>query len=201
MSKKFKRVLDYGRWHGRTCVPRLGCRRYLREKNIEVHWLGTSKAWNRDWSQKQIFHCILLTISGLRGKGIKTLLAAPLKVTKAISQSMQVIKQINPDVVIGMGGFVSGPGGVASWLTRQPLIIHEQNAKAGLTNKILARFSSRILEGFPSAFKPEAKVIDVGNPVRSEIANLPPPQDTITARTRTISLIGVGRQFRCASLK
>ncbi len=70
---------------------------------------------------------------------------------------MNVMKEINPDVVVGMGGFVSGPGGIASWLTRRPLIIHEQNAKAGLTNKILAYFAKRILEGFPDAFKAKLK--------------------------------------------
>ena len=117
----------------------------------------------------------MITIQGVRGKGLKTLLTAPFVIFAAIKQSIRVLKKVNPDAVMGMGGFVSGPGGVASWLLRKPLIIHEQNAKAGMTNKILARLSHRVLEGFPLAFVSSSKVRTIGNPVRREILALPAP--------------------------
>jgi UDP-N-acetylglucosamine--N-acetylmuramyl-(pentapeptide) pyrophosphoryl-undecaprenol N-acetylglucosamine transferase len=128
------------------------------------------------------------------------MLAAPLKVTAAVRQSIALIKKINPDVVIGMGGFVSGPGGVACWLTGRPLLIHEQNARPGMTNKILSRISRRILAGFPSAFKSHAKVIDIGNPVRADIASLPPPQERLRPAHLPLRLLVLGGSLGAQAL-
>lgn len=174
-SKQLKRVLIMAGGTGGHVFPGLAVARSLRESNVEVHWLGTKQGIESQLVPAANIPLHLITIGGLRGKGVKTLLSAPMKISTAINQSLRVIKEVNPDVVIGMGGFVSGPGGMATWLSRRPLIIHEQNAKAGFTNKVLARFSRRVLEGFPHAFRKQPKVISIGNPVRHEIENLPPP--------------------------
>jgi UDP-N-acetylglucosamine--N-acetylmuramyl-(pentapeptide) pyrophosphoryl-undecaprenol N-acetylglucosamine transferase len=178
-EKQLKRVLIMAGGTGGHVFPGLALAHYLREKGIDVHWLGTKQGLESRLIPEANIPLHFITVNGLRGKGLKTLLTAPFKVSKAVNQSIRLMKEINPDVVIGMGGFVSGPGGVASWLTKRPLIIHEQNAKAGFTNKLLAHFSRRILEGFPHAFAPQPKVMSVGNPVRPEIANLPSPKERL----------------------
>jgi UDP-N-acetylglucosamine--N-acetylmuramyl-(pentapeptide) pyrophosphoryl-undecaprenol N-acetylglucosamine transferase len=110
------------------------------------------------------------------------------------------VKEVRPDVVVGMGGFVSGPGGVASWLLKRPLVIHEQNAKAGLTNKMLARVAKRVLEGFPAAFKSQPNVLAIGNPVRVEIANLPLPKERLTPRHSPLRLLVLGGSLGAQAL-
>lgn len=161
---------------GGHIFPGLALAHHLQAQGIEVHWLGTAAGMEaRLVPQANLpLHCI--AIGGLRGKGLKTLLRAPFSITRAVWQAQRIIRQVNPDVVIGLGGFVSGPGGIAAWLQRRPLIIHEQNAKAGFTNQWLARIAAHILEGFPQAFKQRRRVMTVGNPVRADIETLPPPQ-------------------------
>jgi UDP-N-acetylglucosamine--N-acetylmuramyl-(pentapeptide) pyrophosphoryl-undecaprenol N-acetylglucosamine transferase len=176
-TKQLKRVLIMAGGTGGHVFPGLAVAKYLSANGVDVHWLGTKQGLESRLVPAENIPLHLIAINGLRGKGIKTLLLAPFKVSLAIKQSLCVIRKVKPDVVIGMGGFVSGPGGMASWLSHCPLIIHEQNAKAGLTNKMLARFSKRILEGFPNVFNQPSKVFAVGNPVRNEIAYLPPPAE------------------------
>jgi len=170
-----KRVLIMAGGTGGHVFPGLAIAKYLRDRDVEVHWLGTSRGLEAQLVPEADIPLHLITIGGLRGKGIKTLLAAPIKIMTAIKEARRVIHEVKPDVVLGLGGFVSGPGGIASWLSHCPLVIHEQNAKAGFTNKILARFAKRVLEGFPNAFAPQAKVIPIGNPIRHEIEALPAP--------------------------
>jgi len=178
-TKALKRVLIMAGGTGGHVFPGLAVARLLHDHHVDVHWLGTRQGLEARLVPAANIPLHLISIHGLRGKGMKTLITAPLRISSAVKQSLQVMKEVKPDVVVGMGGFVSGPGGIASWLMQRPLVIHEQNAKAGLTNKILARFSKRILEGFPHAFKQQSKVIAVGNPVRQEIENLLPPQQRI----------------------
>jgi UDP-N-acetylglucosamine--N-acetylmuramyl-(pentapeptide) pyrophosphoryl-undecaprenol N-acetylglucosamine transferase len=92
-------------------------------------------------------------VSGLRGKGLVTLLVAPVRLAVALFQALRAVRKHKPSVVLGAGGFASGPGGVAAWLLRRPLVVHEQNAVAGMTNRILARLADRVLEGFPGSFR------------------------------------------------
>lgn len=190
--KELKRVLIMAGGTGGHVFPGLAVAHYLRDQGIEVHWLGTERGLESRLVPEAKIPLHLISIDGLRGKGLKPLLFAPFKILAAILLSIRVIKAVKPDVVIGLGGFVSGPGGIASWLTRCPLIIHEQNAKAGLTNKILALFSKRILEGFPAAFKPHAKVLTIGNPVRCELANLPSPQIRLNPSRSPLRLLVLG---------
>ena len=194
------RVLIMAGGTGGHIFPGLAIAHYLRERGIEVHWLGTPQGMETRLVTEANFPLHLIQIGGLRGKNIKTLLTAPFKITKAIWQALRVMKTVQPDVVIGLGGFVSGPGGIASWLTGHPLIIHEQNAKAESTNKILALFAKRILEGFPQAFKPSARVMTVGNPVRPEIANLPPPNRRLDISRTPLRLLVLGGSLGAQAL-
>lgn len=167
--KKLTRVLIMAGGTGGHIFPGLAVAKELQGQGVEVHWLGTQHGLeSRLVPDKQIpLHCI--SISGLRGKGLKALLLAPFRITQAIMQALDVLRTTKPDVVLGFGGFASGPGGVASKLLGCPLIIHEQNAKAGLTNKLLAKLAKKVLLGFPNAFPPSTKVEVVGNPVRADI--------------------------------
>jgi UDP-N-acetylglucosamine--N-acetylmuramyl-(pentapeptide) pyrophosphoryl-undecaprenol N-acetylglucosamine transferase len=162
---------------GGHVFPALAAARVLRERGYEPVWLGTQRGLEAKLVPPQHIEIEWISVSGLRGKGFATWLAAPFKLSLAIWQSLQVMRRRRPNVVLGAGGFVSGPGGVAAWLTRRPLVIHEQNAVAGMTNRMLARFARRVLEAFPSSFPPAVHAERVGNPVRREIASLAAPAE------------------------
>jgi UDP-N-acetylglucosamine--N-acetylmuramyl-(pentapeptide) pyrophosphoryl-undecaprenol N-acetylglucosamine transferase len=188
-TKPLKRVLIMAGGTGGHVFPGLAVARYLRENGVEVHWLGTKQGMESRVVPAENIPLHLIAIGGLRGKGLRTLLTAPFKITVAVKQALAVMRKVKPDAVLGMGGFVSGPGGMASWLSRCPLVIHEQNAKAGFTNKVLARFAKRVLEGFPDVFYQQEKVIAVGNPVRSDIEHLPAPAKRLSSDTLSRLLI------------
>lgn len=188
--KKLNRVLIMAGGTGGHVFPGLAVARHLSANGVEVHWLGTRQGLESRLVPAENIPLHLIAINGLRGKGVKTLMLAPFKILQAITQSLCVMRKVQPDIVIGMGGFVSGPGGMASWLSCRPLIIHEQNAKAGLTNKVLAHFSKRILEGFPDVFPKQTKVNAVGNPVRDEIACLPSPESRSTVAPFRLLVLG-----------
>jgi UDP-N-acetylglucosamine--N-acetylmuramyl-(pentapeptide) pyrophosphoryl-undecaprenol N-acetylglucosamine transferase len=133
-----------------------------------------------------------VAVGGVRGKSLATRVAAPARIARAVSHAAGVIRRVKPAVVLGMGGFASGPGGIAAWLTRRPLIVHEQNAVAGMTNKVLARFAARVLEAFPGSFPASARAQAVGNPVRPEIAALPEPAVRLAGRTGPVRLLVLG---------
>ncbi|EKD72152.1 MAG: hypothetical protein ACD_45C00747G0002 [uncultured bacterium] len=179
--REIKRVLIMAGGTGGHVFPGLAVANYLREKGIEVHWLGTKKGLEARVVPAANIPLHFITITGLRGKGVMSMMTAPINIIKAVMQAKKIIQKINPDVVIGMGGFASGPGGIASWFLHRPLVVHEQNAKAGLTNRMLSYVAARVLEGFPGAFKSKANVVTVGNPVRSEIEDLPSPRERFAA--------------------
>ncbi|MFD1215306.1 undecaprenyldiphospho-muramoylpentapeptide beta-N-acetylglucosaminyltransferase [Microbulbifer celer] len=157
---------------GGHVFPALAVANALREQGAEVEWLGTARGIESQLipAADIPLHCI--TVEGVRGRGRGALLKAPLQISRAILQARKVVKAVGPDAVLGFGGFATGPGGVAARMSGIPLIIHEQNAVAGTTNRLLARIASRVLEAFPSGL-PGAR--QVGNPVRPEIAQLPSP--------------------------
>ncbi len=154
---------------GGHVYPALGFAEMARQNGYKISWLGTEQGLEaRVVPANRIeFHCI--EISGVRGKGIKSLVSAPIKIIKAINQARKILKNPRPDLVIGFGGYSAGPGGVAARMAGIPLVIHEQNAVAGTTNKLLSRIASKVLCGFEQAL-PNA--LTVGNPVREEIVNL-----------------------------
>lgn len=177
-----KRILIMAGGTGGHVFPALAVGKALQTRGFEVLWLGTPKGMEVDWVGQANIPLYTITISGLRGKGIVRFVKSPLQILCAIRESHRIMRQLNPALVIGMGGYVSGPGGVAAWLLRKPLVIHEQNTIAGLTNRILARFASRVLESFPNTFKKQRHIITTGNPVRHEIAAVQPPMERFAKR-------------------
>lgn len=195
-----KRVLIMAGGTGGHVFPGIAVATYLRDRGIEVHWLGTAHGLEARVVPEAGFPLHTISVHGVRGNGIKTLLLAPIQILCALLQAFRLIRQIQPDVVIGMGGFASGPGGLAAWLSGCPLIIHEQNAIPGLTNKALAFFAKRVLTGFPNVFSAGKKVLAIGNPVRTEIANLPPPVTRLTPPRTPLHLLVIGGSLGAQAL-
>lgn len=162
---------------GGHVFPALAVAEALRGRGVSIHWLGTRAGIEAELVPAREFPITYIDVSGVRGQGLKRLLMAPFKLVGAVLAAMRTLRQVDADVVIGLGGYVTGPGGVAARLLGKPLLIHEQNAVAGLTNRLLSHIAARVLEAFPGTFAPTAGASCVGNPVRLEIAALPlPPQ-------------------------
>ena len=175
---------------GGHVFPGLAVADRLKAQGWTVHWLGTADRMEAELVPAHGYPISFIDIQGVRGNGIKRLLAAPYRIVKSVLQARQVLKTIKPDVVLGMGGFASGPGGVAAWLSGIPLLLHEQNAAAGMTNKLLARIAKRVLMAFPGAFAPNARTAVVGNPVRPEVVALPDPQLRSGAEPLRLLIVG-----------
>jgi UDP-N-acetylglucosamine--N-acetylmuramyl-(pentapeptide) pyrophosphoryl-undecaprenol N-acetylglucosamine transferase len=155
---------------GGHVFPALAVAEVLRDRNVVVTWLGTRRGIEAELVPEHGFPIDFIDVEGVRGRGVMKLLKAPFVLMKALWQSIGVIRSQKPEVVLGLGGFASGPGGVAARLLGLPLVIHEQNAVAGTTNTLLAKIANRILEAFPGAL-PRGEW--VGNPVRKAIEDLP----------------------------
>ncbi|RJG50036.1 undecaprenyldiphospho-muramoylpentapeptide beta-N-acetylglucosaminyltransferase [Motilimonas pumila] len=151
---------------GGHVFPGIAVAKELAQQGWNIRWLGTADRMEAQLVPSHGFEIDFIDISGVRGNGIKRLLMAPLRIVKSIFQAKAVLKQSKADVVLGMGGFASGPGGIAAWLSGIPVVLHEQNAAAGATNRILSKVAKRVLMAFPGAFE-HGQV--VGNPVRHEI--------------------------------
>jgi UDP-N-acetylglucosamine--N-acetylmuramyl-(pentapeptide) pyrophosphoryl-undecaprenol N-acetylglucosamine transferase len=177
---------------GGHVFPALATARVLRDRGFDIVWLGTQRGIEARLVPAAGIPVEWLSVSGLRGKGLLTLAAAPFRLVLALLQAIRAVRKHGPQVVLGAGGFVSGPGGVAAWLLRRPLVVHEQNAVAGLTNRILARLATRVLEGFPGSFGPNVKAERVGNPVRPEIAAIAPPERRYAGREGRSRLLVFG---------
>lgn len=164
---------------GGHVFPALAVANRLRESGVNVHWLGTRQGIEADVIPAAGIPISYIHIAGLRGNGILRLLGAPLRICQAVLQAIRVVRTLNPVSVLGMGGFASGPGGIAAWLMRKPLIIHEQNSISGMTNRILSRFAQVVLEAFPNSFGSGTKAICVGNPVRKDLRGMAEPADRV----------------------
>ncbi len=179
---------------GGHVFPALAVARLLRQQGAEVQWLGTRRGIEAQLVPQENIAITYIGVSGLRGKGIVRRLLAPLQIASAVIQSVAAIIRLRPDCVLGMGGFASGPGGVAAWLLRKPLLIHEQNAVAGLTNRLLSRLAMRVMAAFPSAFGElvSGRVRCIGNPVRAEIVALEPPESRYADRQGPLRILVLG---------
>jgi UDP-N-acetylglucosamine--N-acetylmuramyl-(pentapeptide) pyrophosphoryl-undecaprenol N-acetylglucosamine transferase len=177
---------------GGHVFPALALARLLREQSLEVVWLGTSRGLEARVIPAEGILLERLSVGGLRGKGALTWLAAPFRLGVALAQALSVMWRHRPLIVVGLGGFVSGPGGVAAWLTRHPLVIHEQNAVAGFTNRCLSHLARQVLEAFPGSFGRDVHARVIGNPVRRDISSLPPPAVRFAGRTGPIRILVIG---------
>jgi UDP-N-acetylglucosamine--N-acetylmuramyl-(pentapeptide) pyrophosphoryl-undecaprenol N-acetylglucosamine transferase len=178
---------------GGHVFPALAVASLLRREGVEVVWLGTRRGLEARAVPAAGIDVEWISIRGLRGKGALGWLLAPLRLLIAMGQTVAAVLRRRPDAMLGMGGFVAGPGGLVAWLLRRPLLIHEANAVAGLTNRWLAKLADRVLTGFPrSEGIDEGRAEYVGNPVREDIAALPSPAERLAGRSGALRLLVVG---------
>jgi UDP-N-acetylglucosamine--N-acetylmuramyl-(pentapeptide) pyrophosphoryl-undecaprenol N-acetylglucosamine transferase len=178
---------------GGHVFPGLAVAAELRARQREVVWLGTRRGLEARLVPQHGIEIEWITIAGVRGRGALAWAAAPFRIAKAVLQAVGALRRRRPAAVLGMGGFVAGPGGIAAWLSRLPLIIHEQNSVAGSTNRWLAPLASRVLEAFPGSFPARARAELVGNPVRRSLTPAEPPRARVVARKaarRRVLVIG-----------
>ena len=177
---------------GGHVYPALAVAEALQQQSQEIVWLGTHAGLESRVVPAAGIKMECISVTGLRRKGIIALVLAPFRLLLALLQSCRVILKYRPAAVLGMGGFVSGPGGIAAWLLRRPLVIHEQNAIAGLTNRLLARLARVVLQAFPGSFTAGVKSETVGNPVRTDIAELDEPAIRYAGREGPLRLLVLG---------
>jgi len=185
---------------GGHVFPALAVADELRARGIPVVWLGTKAGIESRLVPQAGYPIEWMSITGLRGKNTLTLLLAPLRIAMACWQALAVLRRRKPCAVLGMGGFASGPGGLMAWLTRKPLLVHEQNAIAGLTNKILARFADVVLQAFPGVFKIAQTT---GNPVRQSICEIEAPVSRFARRAneqKNLRLLVIGGSLGAVKL-
>lgn len=185
---------------GGHIFPALAVAAELKAQGAEVLWLGTRKGMEADLVARAGIPISFIAVSGLRGKGVWSWVFAPYKLMFAFLQSLKLLMQLRPHVVLGMGGFVTGPGGFSAWLLDKPLVIHEQNAVAGLTNRLLAPLANQVLEAFPGSLPAKYTPLHTGNPVRAEIAALPAPAQRLRERSGPLRLLVLGGSLGAQAL-
>lgn len=200
MVKATTTVLVMAGGTGGHVFPALAVAEQMRAQGIAVHWLGTRAGLEARLIPEAGIAIDFISIKGLRGKGMLDWLLAPLRLLIAVSQALQVCLRLKPNVVLGMGGFVTGPGGLASWLLRKPLVIHEQNAIPGMTNRWLAKLARRVLEAFPHSFQQQRKVHHTGNPVRASILNIDRPEQRYAGRSGPLRILIIGGSLGAQAL-
>jgi UDP-N-acetylglucosamine--N-acetylmuramyl-(pentapeptide) pyrophosphoryl-undecaprenol N-acetylglucosamine transferase len=177
---------------GGHVFPALAVSEVLRARGHELIWMGTRSGLEARVVTSAGISMEWVEVSGVRGKGFATLLKAPFTLLGAVAQARAIFQRHKPQVALGMGGFASGPGGLAARLTGCPLVLHEQNAIPGLTNRVLSHVASRVLEGFPGSFAASRGAHYTGNPVRSDIAKLPAPEIRFANRDGRRRLLVIG---------
>lgn len=192
MTSQPATVLIMAAGTGGHVFPALSIAEVLREKSAKVHWLGTPNGMENELLDGMGIPLHQISVSGLVGSGVKRKLMAPIMLLSAFYQSIQVLRQVKPDCVLGMGGFVCGPAGLAAKFLRKPLLIHEQNAVAGLTNKLLSRLANRTLAAFPGTFEKAPHVLLTGNPVRKEIASIGNRDMDASVEKKTFNILVLG---------
>ncbi|MCJ8319654.1 MAG: undecaprenyldiphospho-muramoylpentapeptide beta-N-acetylglucosaminyltransferase [Colwellia sp.] len=184
-----KTILVMAGGTGGHIFPGLAVAQALKEQGWNIHWLGTEKRMEAELVPSYGYQISFVNIAGFRNKGWQTWIKTPFKIMQSIIQSIKILRAINPDVVLGMGGYASGPGGVAAWILGIPLVLHEQNAVAGMTNRYLANIATKVLAAFPNAFKGSTQYQVVGNPLRSEIVsmeNVIPEQPAVSKKVLVV---------------
>lgn len=177
---------------GGHVFPGLAVADYLKASGWHVVWLGTETGMEATLVPQRGYEIKVINFSGLRGKNAATWLSLPVRLLRAFWQSAKVIRSVQPDIVLGMGGYPAFPGGMMASLHNKPLLIHEQNSVPGLTNKVLANLADKILLGFPGAIRNKKNIIFSGNPVRSEISQLDVPEKRFLGREGQLKLLVIG---------
>ena len=182
---------------GGHIFPGLAVAQALRDRGWRVHWLGAPGSMESRIVPAQGFVLETIDFSGVRGKGLKTLALLPWRLARAFWQARQVVRRVRPDVVVGLGGYISFPGGAMARLAGVPLVLHEQNSVAGMANKLLARIASRVFTAFPGAL-PQGQW--VGNPLRAAFLQQAAPEQRFAERTGPLRLLVVGGSLGARAL-
>ncbi len=193
MSTKAKTLMVMAGGTGGHVYPAMAVADYLKNLGWSIVWLCTEGGMENRLIENKGYEKAMITMRGVRGNGLMGWLLLPVKLTKAFAQSVAAIRQYQPNVVLGMGGFAAFPGGLMAKVLGKPLVIHEQNSIAGLTNKVLAVFATRVLAAFPSSFAKEinvGKAQIVGNPVRADIAQVVAPESRVNTGALRILVVG-----------
>ncbi|OYZ09926.1 MAG: undecaprenyldiphospho-muramoylpentapeptide beta-N-acetylglucosaminyltransferase [Methylophilaceae bacterium 17-44-8] len=183
---------------GGHVYPAMAVADYLKAHGWQVVWLATEGGMENRLVEGKGYVKAMMTMQGVRGKGLKGWLLLPVKLAKALLQAKRAIQAHKPNVVLGMGGFAAFPGGVMAKLMGKPLIVHEQNSVAGLTNKVLSLFADRVLVAFPNVLGDES--ILVGNPVRQDLLKVAPPEQRFANKSGKLKLLVVGGSLGAAAL-
>lgn len=183
---------------GGHVYPAMAVADYMKEHGWNVVWLATEGGMENRLIEGKSYSKAMITMRGVRGKGLLGWVLLPVKLAVAFKQSFAAIRKHKPNVVLGMGGFAAFPGGLMANLLGKPLVIHEQNSIAGLTNKTLSLIANKVLAAFPSAFGNKAEL--VGNPVRHDITQLAAPELRYATHTGKLRLLVVGGSLGAAAL-
>ncbi len=187
---------------GGHIFPGLAVAQALRERGWRVHWLGASGSADKPSMESQLvppqgFAFETIDFSGVRGKGYLTLALLPLRLLKAFAQSIAVLRRVRPDVVVGLGGYITFPAGLMSVLLGKPLVLHEQNSVAGMANRVLALVADRVFTAFPNVLK---KGQWVGNPLRQAFLQQPDPATRFADRTGPLRVLVLGGSLGAKAL-
>ncbi len=182
---------------GGHIYPGLAVADALRAQGWQVVWLGAPNSMEAELVPNHGYTVAWVNFTGVRGKGLLRLLTLPFTLLRALGQSAVAIFSYRPDVVLGMGGYITMPGGLMAAMLRRPLVIHEQNSVAGMSNRALAGLAARVLSGFPGVLK---RAEWCGNPVRADIAALPEPQVRYAARSGKLHVLVVGGSLGAKAL-
>ena len=182
---------------GGHIFPGLAVAEELRDAGWRVHWLGAPGSMESRLVPPRGFPLEAIDFGGLRGKGLVTKLLLPLNLLRAFWQSIQVVRRVKPDVLVGLGGYITFPGGMMGVLLGKPLVLHEQNSVAGLANKVLAEVADRRFNAFPNAL---SKAEWVGNPLRPAFLNQAAPAERFAGRTGPLRLLVVGGSLGAQAL-
>ncbi len=183
---------------GGHIYPAMAVADALKVKGWRIVWLVTESGMENRLIEGKGYQKAMISMRGVRGKGLLGWLLLPIKLAKAFWQCLKAIRQYKPDVLLGMGGFAAFPGGVMGKLAGKPLVIHEQNSIAGLTNKTLSLLTNRVLTGFPQVLAPRGK--QVGNPVRAVFHHLPQPKERYASHQGALRVLVVGGSLGAAAL-
>ena len=182
---------------GGHIFPALAVAEKMRERGWRVVWLGNPEGMEARLVPQRGFETVWVKFGALRGKGIVRKLLLPLNLLRGFWQAQKAIRQVQPNVVLGMGGYITFPGGMMAALLGKPLVVHEQNSVAGLANRVLAGVADRIATGFPEVL---AKGVWAGNPVRPEIAQIAPPAERFAGRDGALHLLVIGGSLGAQAL-
>jgi len=185
---------------GGHVFPALAVAAELSARGIAVSWLGTQRGLEARVVPAAGYPLETMRVSGIRGKGVMKVIFAPFMLMVALFQALTIQLRLRPRAVLGMGGFAAGPGGVIAWLLRRPLLIHEQNSVAGMTNKWLAPLARTVMEAFPGSLPARRQAVHTGNPVRAEITRLPAPSERYAERSGALRVLVIGGSLGARAL-